>query len=575
VVFTLARFFRIVGLPQAAPPAAWPASRHARRRWRHIARRTASIVAIGAAGLVGWLLAGGNTSVPATALGPRQTPLVARQPGGADVHFASTPSGATVRIDHVRVGDTPLETQLAPGQHSLSLQHTDVLEYKQTITAADTPISIEVNLWRRHPDVVQVRPPYPGVLLSDARWLDDGQLALAYETLRRPGAARSTSELWRFDPSTAQLERVASPAGDSPISVLAPSGRDLAYVTPGAASAVTASLWPTAGAAPNTPSRDQQPEAIWLAFADARGAWRIFDLDSGTRLDARGDPEHVVDLLWTPDSANLVVITRRSGPPVRSRVLLLSIRPGEDDGSQLVASELIVLPADIVPGSAVVDPYGRHMALITRTPASSSRTGALNLCLLELRPDGAIRDLADLGPVAREPWARAVAWNAALDAADQITFAAPVPAAPSRGGPFEFFNVFGGLRPSEPATGLFVANLTAADLQARQPRRLGTSVNTFGLTWRSTTTLIGFSRQQDGTLMLRSIDATSGTAADLGVRLPTTVGRGAVPLVRWDLEHGHALVLTPVSTATSRGTDGGGLQAWLVSFASPASSPMP
>jgi hypothetical protein len=357
--------------------------------------------------------------------------------------------------------------------------------------------------------------------------------------------------------------------------MLAPSGRDLAYVTPGAASAVTTSLWPTAGAPPNTPSRVQQPEAVWVASADAGGARRIFDLDSGTRPDARGDPEHVVDLVWTPDSANLVVITRGAGPPVRSRVLLLSVRPGADVGLQPIASELVVLPADIVPGSAVVDPSGRRMALVTRTAASSGRTGVLNLCVFELGRGGAIRDLADLGPAGREPWARAVAWNAALDAGDQLTFAAPVPAAPSRGGPFEFFNVFGGLRPPEPPTGLLVANLTAADLQARQPRRLGTSVNTFGLTWRSTTTLIGFSRQQDGTLMLRSIDATSGTATDLGVRVPMTVGRAAVPFVRWDLEHGRALLLTPVSTVTSRGTDGGGVQVWLVSFASPASSPMP
>jgi PEGA domain len=92
---------------------------------------------------VGWLLAGGYASVRATALGLRQAQLVDSQASSAGVHIGSTPAGAAVRINQVRVGDTPLETQLAPGQPSLSLQYTDALENEQTITAADTPISID------------------------------------------------------------------------------------------------------------------------------------------------------------------------------------------------------------------------------------------------------------------------------------------------------------------------------------------------------------------------------------------------------------------------------------------------
>ena len=36
-------------------------------------------------------------------------------------------------------------------------------------------------------------------------------------------------------------------------------------------------------------------------------------------------PEQVTDLVWTPDGASLVAITRQSGPPARARITLVPI----------------------------------------------------------------------------------------------------------------------------------------------------------------------------------------------------------------------------------------------------------
>ena len=117
-----------------------------------------------------------------------------------------------------------------------------------------------------------------------------------------------------------------------------------------------------------------------------------------------------------------------------------------------------------------------------------------------------------------------------------------------------------------------MANLEASGLQDAQPRRLGPAINTFGPVWRSKSALLGFARQDDGTLALRSIDPTSGAVRDLGVRLPPGTAQGAAGLsARWDTRHGNALLLAHPSTGGTLGASasGGPLQAWLVSFVSP------
>jgi len=158
----------------------------------------------------------------------------------------------------------------------------------------------------------------------------------------------------------------------------------------------------------------------------------------------------------------------------------------------------------------VPDPSGRWLALVTHAavaPGGNNLLNLLNLCIPQLQPGGTFRDVADLGSAATAPTAAPVAWPPATDSlADWLVFVGPAPAADSSGG--GLFGIFSALRPSAPPSGLFMANLEASGLQDAQPRRLGTAINTFGLVWRSESALLGFARQDDGTLALRSIDLT-------------------------------------------------------------------
>jgi hypothetical protein len=234
----------------------------------------------------------------------------------------------------------------------------------------------------------------------------------------------------------------------------------------------------------------------------------------------------------------------------------------------------VLLPAEVVPGSALPDPSGRWLALVTHAAVAPGGSDLLNLCVLELRRDRAFRDLADLGSAARLTAAAPMAWPPTADSApDRLVFVAPAPASAPAGGPFGLFGLFGALRAAAPPSGLFLANLAASDLAAVQPRRLGTAINTMGPVWRSETTLFGLARQDDGTLSLRSMDATTGAVRGLGVRLPAGTGQGLGLSARWDTRHGRALVLARPSTGGAVGNAASGaLQASLVSFVSPSAA---
>jgi hypothetical protein len=268
-----------------------------------------------------------------------------------------------------------------------------------------------------------------------------------------------------------------------------------------------------------------------------------------------GNPERIVELVWTPRGSLLIAITRQAGPPARSRVFLLN-------AAASVASELVLMPAEVTPASAVADPSERWLAMVTHAAVAPGAHNVLNLCVLELRPGGVFRDLADLGSVERAPSAAPVAWPPSADERpDRLVFVAPAPAGPSGGGgPFDFF---GALRTPASPSALFVANLEASGLEAAQPRRLGTALNTVGPVWRSPNALLSLVREDDGTLALRSVEETSGAVRDLGVRLPAGTGQGAGLAVRWDTSHGSALLL---SRSSNSGSVGGPLQAWLASF---------
>ncbi|HLB78622.1 MAG TPA: hypothetical protein VJO72_16455 [Candidatus Dormibacteraeota bacterium] len=310
---------------------------------------------------------------------------------------------------------------------------------------------------------------------------------------------------------------------------------------------------------------------MWVAPLDGtEQSRRIFELPAAGGPGPAGDPERIVDVVWTPDGSPLTAITRQSGPPARSRVFLLNVAATGDANNQSATDLLVLLPADVVPGSSVPDPTGRWLGLVTHAAVAPGGTDLLNLCILELQPGGVFRDLADLGAGARPSGAAPIAWAPDADpTSDRLVFVGPAPRPHSGNNPFDFFGTFSWLRASTPQSGLFVANLESSGLEAVQPHRLGASINTFGPVWRSENVVYGLARQDDGSLALRSIDPTSGAVQDLGVRLPASTGQGTGLAARWDTSHGYALLL---SHASSGGTGGASLQGWLVSFTSPSSA---
>ena len=578
-MLTLDRFWinRAVRRRTRAQPPRWSVRRRSPdRRLYHLRLVLPGLCGVGIAAAVGWMLAGG--SVPSSEIWSGQPALLVDGARGAPIHMDSSPAGAQIHIDGSSAGKTPLDLHLEPGQHTLSLQHPDALDDERTLQVGATGATVAVDLWRRRPAVLALRPVYPGASLLDARFLKDGRVALlvGLPSQLYPGAQPASREVWLLDPVAGQPTRVGLPGMATPATtmVLAPDGDQVAYVMPGSAAPVTATGWSMAGSAANATSQKTQPESVWLASLD--GGWpprRIFELPPAntpaTSVEAAA--EHIVDLVWTPDASRLVAITREAGPPVRARIFLLNVLPADE--GQSGANELVLLPAEVLPDAAVPDPSGRWLALVTYAAVAPGGNNLLNLCVLELRAGGTFRDVGDLGAGAAAPAAAPVAWPPeGASGADRLAFVGPTSGASSS--PGGLFGIFGALRPAAPPAGLFMADLDASGLADTQPRRLGTSINNFGLVWRFETTLFGLARQDDGTLALHSIDPTSGAVHDVGVRLPTGTAQGTTGLsARWDARHGSALLLAraPGGGTSAARAGRGPLQAWLVSFVSSSS----
>jgi hypothetical protein len=201
------------------------------------------------AGVSGWLLGGGN--MPSAQMFFGQPAPIAQDSSasGAPVHLDSTPSGAAVGIDGTSRGKTPLDTHLEPGLHALSMEQPESLAETQTVEVAETGASVHVDLWRRLPEVVPLRPVYPGASLIDAYFLNDGQLALAVGVPAQAGASGPNTEVWRLDPATGQLSQVDLPglAPRPSVEALSPDGGQVAYVVPGSFSATSGAGWSTSG----------------------------------------------------------------------------------------------------------------------------------------------------------------------------------------------------------------------------------------------------------------------------------------------------------------------------------------
>ena len=259
-------------------------------------------------------------------------------------------SASTVRD---LVWKTPLDVRLSPGQHSLSLEHPDAFEDDRPLHVAEDGAVVDVALWRRHPDVVPLRPVYPGASLVDARFLDDGQVALLV------GASRSTWSIERQSRAVA-IGPVNGPAGSGHRSR---SGCTRVDTGPGAQR--------PAGClrhARFSGCRNDQPVAGQRQHARTGRSQESIPTRCGSRRwmpasrrDASSNflppvdllhssvPERITGVAWTPDGLRLVVTTRQAGPPVRSRIFLIDAAARNDAGSEPDSTELVLLPAEVIP----------------------------------------------------------------------------------------------------------------------------------------------------------------------------------------------------------------------------------
>lgn len=160
------------------------------QRWRPPGRRRAHFktprlliavllgtLVLSFAAVTTWILAGGQLSglpAPVADWLPRSTVTDAGSAGSAPVQVESIPSGAEVRIDGTRRGQTPAVLGVSPGVHELTLRHPEAMESVRSIDVPAEGTALAISLWRRRPEVLPIRPVYPGASLVDVRFVADG-----------------------------------------------------------------------------------------------------------------------------------------------------------------------------------------------------------------------------------------------------------------------------------------------------------------------------------------------------------------------------------------------------------------
>jgi dipeptidyl aminopeptidase/acylaminoacyl peptidase len=232
---------------------------------------------------------------------------------------------------------------------------------------------------------------------------------------------------------------------------------------------------------------------------------------------------HVVDLAWTPDGQRLLVVGAEERPDggVRTRLWLL----GLEAGLQPIPRELVLLPAQHVPGSILWSPDGQRVVFLARTATLRA------LCLIDLAREAVaeFRYLAELGEAdfgaAAAPFPP-VAWQAD---GRRLLFVAPAQDPPN--GPFGWLD-------HRPRHVLYVVG--ADDLV---PHPVG-PVDASLAAWREddSLALLGRLKDEDGPLVLRSADAGLGQTAHL-LELPLRPPSGFA--ARWDLAHARLLIASP------------------------------
>jgi hypothetical protein len=422
--------------------------------------------------------------------------------------------------------------------------------------------TIDISMWLHTPTSTLLKPAYPGASIASAAFLDDGRLALqvAVPAASTNANERAVVEPWVYDPRDGSLIRLTTQdSGIRAASVsISPDGHTIAYVTPDASALSKAS-----GAARLT--------EVWIAGAETQTApQRVFALASatmgGTAASAtQTDIEEVHDATWTPDGRHLLVAVRLAAiasgsvPAPRTRLLLVNASPD----AIMLPTELLILPAELVPSSYTWAPDGNWVAFLTQAPAGSGGNMFVALCAVDTSAGGALsgfRYVADLGRSSNSGGpipAAAAAWSPRGDG--RLVYAASTPTVTATN-PLGLPTTTGG----EP--GLFEATPAGQALTAEGGRRLGAGTGLSAPTWASVDevdagNLVALARSNKGSrpLVLRGVDSNNGALHNLDVTFPAGVGGSGPVAARWDLGHGRLLVL-----ARHDNTGSGLLDYWLV-----------
>ena len=218
------------------------------------------------AAVAAWILAGGNQvglPAPLSDWLPPTTPIDAGVEGSAPVHVESTPSGAEVRIDGIRRGQTPASLGLSPGSHVLTLRHPNAIGAVRSIDVPAEGTDLTVSLWRRQPDILPLRPVYPGANLVDARFLADGTVALSVSL---PGGSSAAQPHLHASSGSSIQSPAAWPDSRSPIPRLS--------VRPWSHSLPTANRWPTLSRVPRASRPASGPPPVARPSAAQRAGRR-------------------------------------------------------------------------------------------------------------------------------------------------------------------------------------------------------------------------------------------------------------------------------------------------------------
>jgi hypothetical protein len=406
------------------------------------------------------------------------------------VDITSSPPAARVSIDGQEAGSTPLATSLASGPHVVAFKIAGAVETTYTLRADTERAMLHAALWRRQPVVSRLRSTLPGAMLSGARLLDDGRVALA---ISLPSGRQL--QAWRLDPVTSAVEPLLEGVMGTRVAV-SPDARQVALLGN--------EIGPPLRAGDAVDEEGARSNVAWIfdagATASARG-WRA--------PLARG--ESLVDVTWSPRADRWLVIgtQQQSGRAAASRLWFV-------DPTTLEWSEAVQLPSGVVPGSAVWSPDGLHVAF------AAHAAGVNALCLLDV--GGGFRYVADLDPATDPPGVPPAAWSAD---SQRLLFVAPRQRFP--GEPVTW------LQPAIPPRVLYVANLADA-----RPTELGdTTIDSAA--WREDGQIVGLGRLgSDGLLDLRLMNGPP--AGQHLVQLP--VKPPAAYAAVWDVPRARVLIAT-------------------------------